>query len=121
VRYDLIDLRLFLHVVAEGSITAGARRMHLSLPSASGRVRAFEHHAGVPLLIRGRRGVRLTPAGSALARHAREVLAHTARMESAVAGSPAPEPSRCGCWPAVQRRIGSSPRRSPDSSPSTRT
>jgi DNA-binding transcriptional LysR family regulator len=86
VRYDLIDLRLFLHVVAEGSITAGARRMHLSLPSASGRVRAFEHHAGVPLLIRGRRGVRPTPAGSALARHAREVLAHTARMESAVAG-----------------------------------
>ena len=83
VRYDLIDLRLFLHVVAEGSITAGARRMHLSLPSASGRVRAFEHHAGVPLLIRGRRGVRPTPAGSALARHAREVLAHTARMESA--------------------------------------
>ena len=30
VRYDLVDLRLFVHVVAEGSITAGARRMHLS-------------------------------------------------------------------------------------------
>ena len=85
MRYDLIDLRLFLQVVAEGSITAGARRVHLSLPSASGRVRALEHHAGVPLLVRGRRGVRPTPAGAALARHAREVLAHTARMESAVA------------------------------------
>lgn len=86
MRYDLDDLRLFLGIVTEGSITAGARRVHLSLPSASARVRALEHHAGVPLLIRGRRGVRPTPAGATLARHAREVLAQTARLDSAVAG-----------------------------------
>ncbi|MPY57760.1 LysR family transcriptional regulator [Streptomyces spongiae] len=85
MRYDLDDLRLFLDIVSEGSITAGARRMHLSLPSASARVRSLEHQAGVALLIRGRRGVRPTPAGSTLARHAREVLAQTARLESAVA------------------------------------
>ncbi len=86
MKYDLVDLRLFVHVVADGSITAGARRMHLSLPSASARVRSLEHHAGVPLLVRGRRGVRPTPAGTALARHAREVLAQTVRLEGAVAG-----------------------------------
>ncbi|MFC4944345.1 LysR family transcriptional regulator [Pseudonocardia sp. GCM10023141] len=86
MRYDLDDLRLFVHVVTEGSITAGARRMHLSLPSASARVRSLEHHAGVELLVRGRRGVRPTPAGSTLARHARDVLDQTVRMESAVAG-----------------------------------
>lgn len=86
MRYDLIDLRLYVHVVAEGSITAGARRMHLSLPSASARVRALEHHAGVPLLVRGRRGVRPTPAGTALARHAQEVLTQTARLDGALAG-----------------------------------
>lgn len=85
MRYDLDDLRLFLHIAAEGSITAGAHRMHLSLPSASARVRALEHHAGVALVIRGRRGVRLTPAGTTLARHAREVLAQTARLDNAVA------------------------------------
>jgi DNA-binding transcriptional LysR family regulator len=84
VRYDLDDLRLFVHIVAEGSITAGAQRMHLSLPSASARVRALEHHAGVALLIRGRRGVRPTPAGTTLARHARDVLTHAARLEGAV-------------------------------------
>jgi DNA-binding transcriptional LysR family regulator len=84
VRYDLDDLRLFLHIVAEGSITAGAQRMHLSLPSASARVRSLEHHAGVALLVRGRRGVRPTPAGTTLARHARDVLTHAARLESAV-------------------------------------
>jgi DNA-binding transcriptional LysR family regulator len=86
VRYDLVDLRLFLHVVAEGSITAGAGRMHLSLPSASARMRSLEHHAGVDLLVRGRRGVRPTPAGTALARHARDVLSEAARLEGAVAG-----------------------------------
>lgn len=85
MRYDLDDLRLFLHIVTEGSITAGAHRMHLSLPSASARVRSLERHTGVPLLIRGRRGVRLTPAGTTLARHARDVLDRTARLESAVA------------------------------------
>jgi DNA-binding transcriptional LysR family regulator len=84
VRYDLDDLRLFLHVLAEGSITAGAQRMHLSLPSASARVRSLEHHAGVALLVRGRRGVRPTPAGTTLARHARDVLTHAARLEGAV-------------------------------------
>jgi DNA-binding transcriptional LysR family regulator len=86
VRYDLVDLRLFVHVVAEGSITAGARRMHLSLPSASARMRALEHHAGVDLLVRGRRGVRPTPAGTALARHAADVLSQAARLEGVVAG-----------------------------------
>jgi DNA-binding transcriptional LysR family regulator len=84
MRYDLDDLRLFVHVVAEGSITAGAGLVHLSLPSASARVRALEGHAGVPLLIRERRGVRPTPAGATLARHAREVLARAAELDSAV-------------------------------------
>ncbi|MBU7598061.1 LysR family transcriptional regulator [Streptomyces sp. P38-E01] len=86
MRYDLDDLRLFLHTVTEGSITAGARRMRLSLPSASARMRALERHAGVELLVRGRRGVRPTPAGSTLVRYAREVLDRTAELESAVAG-----------------------------------
>ncbi|ELP68922.1 LysR family transcriptional regulator [Streptomyces turgidiscabies] len=85
MRYDLDDLRLFVHITTEGSITAGAHRMNLSLPSASARVRSLERTAGVPLLLRGRRGVRPTPAGTTLARHARDVLAQTARLESAVA------------------------------------
>jgi molybdate transport repressor ModE-like protein len=85
VRYDLNDLRLFLSVVEEGSITAGARRLHLSLSSASARVRQLEQQAGVDLLVRERRGVRPTPAGATLQRHAREVLTQTAKLESAVA------------------------------------
>lgn len=105
MRYDLDDLRLFLGIMAEGSITGGARRMHLSLPSASARVRALEHNAGVALLIRGRRGVRPTPAGTTLARHARDVLAQTARLEGAVASytrSPAAPLTLYGGGSAIQ-------------------
>ncbi|WP_236669553.1 helix-turn-helix domain-containing protein [Streptomyces antimycoticus] len=71
VRDDRDDLRLLLHIVAEGSITAGARRMHLSLPSASARVRSLEHHGRGPADPWPAGGVRPTPAGTAPARHAR--------------------------------------------------
>lgn len=81
MRFDLIDLRLFLHVVEAGSITHGAALAHLALPSASARLRGMEELCGVALLERGRRGVRPTAAGEALARHARLVLAQMERLQ----------------------------------------
>jgi DNA-binding transcriptional LysR family regulator len=80
MRFDLTDLELFVNVVDSGSITHGAARTHLALASASARVRGMEQTLGGPLLERGRRGVRLTPAGSALAEHARMVLDQIERM-----------------------------------------
>jgi DNA-binding transcriptional LysR family regulator len=70
---DLIDLDLVTAVAETGSITHGAARARLSLPSASGRIRSLEHTLGVKLFDRGRRGVTLTPAGQVLLRHARVV------------------------------------------------
>ncbi|WP_433036960.1 LysR family transcriptional regulator [Actinomycetospora sp. CA-053990] len=103
MRYDLLDLRLFRAVVAEGSITAGGERLHLSLPSASARIRALEHHAGVALLERGRRGVRPTPAGTALARHAGEVLDDLVRLEGRSPGTGGRPGRPSFCWPAAPR------------------
>jgi DNA-binding transcriptional LysR family regulator len=60
-------------VAETGSITHGAARARLSLPSASGRIRSLERTLGVTLFDRGRRGVALTPAGQVLLRHARTV------------------------------------------------
>ena len=74
MRFDLTDLRLFSLVVEAGSITLGATRAHMALPSASARLRGMEETIGIPLLTRGRRGVVPTPAGDALAHHARIVL-----------------------------------------------
>ncbi|MDI7066914.1 LysR family transcriptional regulator, partial [Klebsiella pneumoniae] len=46
MRFDLIDLRLFLHILETGSITHGAARANMSLPSASARLRGMEEALG---------------------------------------------------------------------------
>lgn len=80
MRFDLIDLRLFLLVVEAGSITHGAASANMTLPSASARLRGMEELIGTPLLERGRRGISLTSAGDALAHHARIVLRQMDRL-----------------------------------------
>jgi len=74
VRYDLVDLQLFLHVAEAASITRGAEMSSMALASASERIRKMESLAGVGLLERRRRGIALTAAGRAFAHHARLVL-----------------------------------------------
>lgn len=81
MHFDLIDLRLFLHSVECGNITAGAQRSHLSLPAASARIRAMESSLGTPLLQRNRRGVQPTPAGQALVQHARQIGQQVERLQ----------------------------------------
>jgi DNA-binding transcriptional LysR family regulator len=80
IRFDLTDLRLFLHVAEASSITHGATRSNMALASASERIRAREDALGAPLLERKRRGVRLTPVGSALVHHARIVSQQLEKM-----------------------------------------
>jgi molybdate transport repressor ModE-like protein len=62
MRFDLTDMRLFLTVVECGSLTQGARMMHLALASVSERIAGMEAALGAPLLERNRRGVRATAA-----------------------------------------------------------
>jgi DNA-binding transcriptional LysR family regulator len=81
MHFDLIDLKLFLRILESGNITAGAARCHLSLASASARVRGLEGSLGIALLERGRRGVTPTSAGKALAQHARLILQQVERMQ----------------------------------------
>lgn len=75
--FDQLDLRLFLAVARVSNITRAAQSQHLSLPAASARIRGLEALAGVSLLARQARGVRLTPAGEAFLRHARVLLRQT--------------------------------------------
>jgi len=85
-RFDLIDLRLFLHVAEAASITHGARRSNMSLASASERIRAMEEALGTPLLERKRRGVELSPAGSVLVQHAQLVMLQLEQMRGELSG-----------------------------------
>ncbi|WP_433738564.1 LysR family transcriptional regulator [Pseudomonas putida] len=85
MHFDLTDLRLYLHILDTGNITAGAARSHLSLAAASARIRAMESSLGIDFLERGRRGVSPTPAGKALAQHARLLLQQADRMQQDLA------------------------------------
>lgn len=85
MRFDLTDLKLFLHVVEAGSITAGAERMHLAVAAASTRIRNMEIELGAPLLNRERQGVHPTPAGRTLVHHARLLLQQAERMRGDLA------------------------------------
>ena len=80
MRFDLVDLQLFVAVAETRSITNGAQRVHLVLASASERIKGLEEALGVALLTRGRRGVELTPAGENLLDHARVVLHNVEAM-----------------------------------------
>jgi DNA-binding transcriptional LysR family regulator len=74
MRFDLVDLQLFIAVADARSITHGAERAHLALASASARIKGLEAGLGVALLKRGRRGIELTPAGENLLDHARIII-----------------------------------------------
>ena len=74
MNFDLTDLRLFVVTAEEGNLTRAASRQHLSLAAGSARIKALEAQAGLPLLYREARGMRLSPPGEAFLHHARGVL-----------------------------------------------
>jgi DNA-binding transcriptional LysR family regulator len=85
MRFDLVDLQLFIAVADSRSITRGADRAHLALASASARIKGLEAAFGVTLFKRGRRGVELTPAGESLLDHARLVIHNVEAMRGDLA------------------------------------
>ena len=50
MRFDLTDLQLFVHILDSGTLTAAAGLSHMTLASASERVRGMEAQLGAPLL-----------------------------------------------------------------------
>jgi DNA-binding transcriptional LysR family regulator len=119
MRFDLVDLRLFLQVAEARSITHGARRANLALASASERIRGMEQKLGVALLTRDRRGVSLTPAGQSVVDHARLILRQVESLKGElgvhargltgtvrVLSNTAAFSERCrSCWPPSWRTI----------------
>ncbi|MGW1678201.1 LysR family transcriptional regulator [Saccharopolyspora sp. NPDC002376] len=75
-------MRAFVAVVEEGSLSAAARKLHISQPALSQTVTALERQLGIQLLVRRSTGVQPTEAGMTLLAEARAVLA---RHDQAVA------------------------------------
>jgi DNA-binding transcriptional LysR family regulator len=80
-RIKLIHLRLIAALADTGMVSAAAKAVGMTQPAASRRIAEMESLLDAPLCDRVSRGVRLTPLGHALARHAHSVLLHLAHAE----------------------------------------
>lgn len=74
-RVDIHQLRTFVAVAREGSITRAADIVHLSQPAVSAHIKAVEDALGVTLFERTPRGMSLTPEGQRLLSKAEQTLA----------------------------------------------
>ena len=83
---DPVSIRLFLATLEEGSIARAAARENIVPSAVSKRISDMEAQLRVPLLDRGAKGAQATPAGQALAHHARQLLQSMDRMQREMAG-----------------------------------
>src|SRR5512137_1159794 len=73
---ELRQLRYFLAVAEEGNISRAAKKIFLTQPALSRQIKVLEAEIGQCLLERQAHSIRLTPAGEALLREARDLLQH---------------------------------------------
>lgn len=100
---DLKQLRYFLAIVEEGSLSRAAHRLGVAQPALSQHVRRLEEDLGVTLLVRGARGVHPTEPGERLADDARMILRHMEWAREHVRGvaDPPAGPVTVGMPPSV--------------------
>ena len=65
MHFDLVDMKLFVHIAESNSLTLAAEQSYMSLPAASMRIKSVEQRLGTKLLYRHGRGITITPAGQA--------------------------------------------------------
>lgn len=74
---ELRQLKHFVAVAENGSISAAARHLFLAQPAISASIKKLEGELKMPLLHRRERGVCLTEAGEQFLQHARQILQQT--------------------------------------------
>nr|WP_296430286.1 LysR family transcriptional regulator [Roseovarius sp. BRH_c41] len=76
---DARQLRYFLEIAKQGSITAASQTLGVAQPALSQQLRKLEDQLGTPLMLRQRSGVVPTEAGLLLAERARRILDEMSR------------------------------------------
>lgn len=85
---ELRELRYFLAVAREGSITKAAEQLFIAQPSLSKQMQNLEKEVGRPLFIRGSRKITLTETGQLLKKRAEELLELYEKAEAEIAAPP---------------------------------
>jgi DNA-binding transcriptional LysR family regulator len=80
--FEVKHLRVLREVAAQGSFSAAAEALAYTQPAVSQQIALLERQAGVKLVDRTPRGVRLTDAGRSLVEHAEAVLAQLSAAEA---------------------------------------
>ena len=81
---DLYKLEIFARVAEAGSLSQAAEQLHMTQSGVSQHIKAIEDGLGTALFDRGRRGVRLTPAGQRLYDYSAQIFRLVAEAELAV-------------------------------------
>lgn len=84
----LQQLRYFIEVAAEGSISAAADLLYVAQPTMSAAMKDLEARVGRALLVRSARGVTLTADGAEFLGYARQVVEQFALLEQRYLGRP---------------------------------
>lgn len=72
---NIRQLRYFISIVDQGSVSSAARVLHIAQPALSQHIANLEEELTTELLIRSSRGVKPTKAGEVLYQHARKIVA----------------------------------------------
>lgn len=79
------QLRVFVEVAQQGSVTAAAQTLHLTPPAVSMQIKEIESQVGMPLFDRENRRITLSTTGEYFLVHAKRMLGALADAENAMA------------------------------------
>ena len=99
---ELRQLRYFVAVFNQKSISRAAEQLHISQPALTRQIHLLEHECGIPLFERLPKGTFPTPGGVALHKHALTMLAMAgSARDIARQASPARQPVALGLPPGL--------------------
>ncbi len=84
MRMELNELRMFMAVAREGSVTRAAEKMYCVQSNVTARIRQLEEQLGTSLFHRRNRGMHLTASGELLLEYAEKIINLTVEAEQAV-------------------------------------
>ncbi|MFC4348467.1 LysR family transcriptional regulator [Kordiimonas lipolytica] len=83
---DWDDLKYFLAMAEQGSLSAAARKLNVSQPTLSRRLTALEENVGAEIFSRTRTGLEMTALGEQMMNHARHMQDDVHAIERLITG-----------------------------------